>query len=345
MFLPLIKNFTIKKHSMNNPIFTSIFAVHIQDFLKWKSSLGNKPNSYMRTLLLFDMFCNKNHIEETHISKDLYLKWVSSMTNNSIKTINNKCSVIKQLSIYLTNKGIASYIPRHFKKEIKNYTPYIFAEDQILLLFKQADKLNPYNNRSDSFVFSFPALLRTLYAMGLRIHEATSLNDADVDIKTGTILIEMSKNGQQRILPMSDSLKLVLSQYVEMKSKLKLAGSKDGSSPFFIAPNGKRLEDSAIYYMFKRLLNKCNIPHLGGKKGPHLHHLRHSFAVHTLAKQVRNGTDMYCSLPYLMSFLGHRSIEGTETYVRLTNDMFSEIMNDIDDSLEDFFKNQKQDEK
>lgn len=124
MFLPLIKNFTIKKHSMNNPIFTSIFAVHIQDFLKWKGSLGYKPNSYMRTLLLFDMFCNKNQIEEPHISKDLYLKWVSSMTNNSIKTINNKCSVIKQLSIYLTNKGIASYIPRHFKKEIKNYTPY-----------------------------------------------------------------------------------------------------------------------------------------------------------------------------------------------------------------------------
>lgn len=36
--------------------------------------------------------------------------------------------------------------------------------------------------------------------------------------------------------------------------------------------------------------------------------------------------DIYCALPILSVFLGHKKLKVTETYVRLTQDMFPDIL-------------------
>lgn len=41
---------------------------------------------------------------------------------------------------------------------------------------------------------------------------------------------------------------------------------------------------------------------------------------------VQDGMDIYCALPLLSVFLGHKTLKGTETYVRLTQDMFPDIL-------------------
>jgi site-specific recombinase XerD len=38
------------------------------------------------------------------------------------------------------------------------------------------------------------------------------------------------------------------------------------------------------------------------------------------------GKDIYCALPVLSAYLGHASISATGKYVRLTQDMFPEIV-------------------
>jgi integrase/recombinase XerD len=38
------------------------------------------------------------------------------------------------------------------------------------------------------------------------------------------------------------------------------------------------------------------------------------------------GMDIYCSLPLLSTYLGHASIAATEKYVRLTQDIFPEVV-------------------
>lgn len=322
---------------MNKFTYRSVFAPYIYEFLKWKEQLGHKAKSFDRILLLFDMYCFNLEVEPAIITEELYKNWVASMCNNSVKTINNKCTVIKQFSMYLTNNGQHSYIPRHLKKEKNGYIPYIYSPDQMSLLFHNVDKMTSYNNRNDSYVFAMPTLVRTIYALGLRLHEATSLNNSDIDIDKGTVLIRMSKNGQQRILPMSTSLKMVIATYIQMRNKLPVNNVCDDEAPFFISPNGKRVEDSSIYYLFRKLLDTCGIEHVGNKRGPHIHHLRHTFAVHTLDKQVKSGVDLTCTLPYLMTFLGHKTLSGTEVYVRTTEDMLSTVFENIEDSVEQIF--------
>jgi integrase len=57
-----------------------------------------------------------------------------------------------------------------------------------------------------------------------------------------------------------------------------------------------------------------------------VHDLRHTFAVHSLVKMAKSGLDLYYSLPLLSTFLGHRSLSATDQYVRLTAEMYPDLL-------------------
>ena len=64
----------------------------------------------------------------------------------------------------------------------------------------------------------------------------------------------------------------------------------------------------------------------GRGRGPRLHDLRHTFAVHRLAEWYREGVDLNALLPVLATYLGHRSITDTQLYLRLTADLFPDLI-------------------
>jgi len=61
-------------------------------------------------------------------------------------------------------------------------------------------------------------------------------------------------------------------------------------------------------------------------KSKRLDFLRYVFSVHSLAAMSEAGLDLYYSLPILSIYLGHQSLEATEKYVRLTSDMYPELI-------------------
>ena len=157
----------------------------------------------------------------------------------------------------------------------------------------------------DSRLFSIPAIFRLLYGTGMRVSEATSLLNQDINLEKRVITIRKTKNQRQRLIPVCPSLHQMLSQYVEARNRLPLPHVNAMESPFFISPSGLPLNQSRVYAWFRIILRKCSIPHCA-KKGPRVHDLRHTFAVHSLMRQVRNGADIYCTLPILSVFLGHK---------------------------------------
>ena len=177
----------------------------------------------------------------------------------------------------------------------------------------------------DSRLFSMPGILRLLYSTGMRVSEATSLLNQVVDIERQLIVIRKTKNQQQRLIPVNPSLCQVLRQYTDAKNRLPLQNANAKDAPFFISPSGLILTQSRVYAWFMKILKVCGIPHCAGK-GPRVHDLRHSCAVHSLMKQVKNGADIYCVLPILSVFLGHKKLSDTETCVRLTREMFPDII-------------------
>jgi hypothetical protein len=57
-----------------------------------------------------------------------------------------------------------------------------------------------------------------------------------------------------------------------------------------------------------------------------VHEIRHTSAVHSLFKLTQDGVDLYCSLPLLATFMGHKKVLDTENYVRLTQEMYPEVL-------------------
>lgn len=77
---------------------------------------------------------------------------------------------------------------------------------------------------------------------------------------------------------------------------------------FFPSPFG-HYSRGTIYQNFRELLLLSNIPHTG--KGPRIHDFRHTFAVHTLEKQLADGYDPMVIVPRLAAYLGHKNYSDT----------------------------------
>ena len=311
---------------MSKYVFSSVFAPYILKFIDAKEAMGFSRVYFEKMLKLFDLFFIKERVETPFITHTLITKWRETQINNKDNTIYSKYSVMTQFTKYMNQLGFACYVPRLPKKKYNTYVPYIFTQEQMQSFFKACDSLTACDKGNmDSRLFSIPSILRLLYSTGMRVSEATSLLNRDVDFERQLITIRKTKNQQQRLIPINLSLFHVLRQYQDARSRLPLPDTDDRDAPFFISPSGLVLTKSRVYEWFRKALRICGIPHCAGK-GPRVHDLRHTCAVHSLMNQVKNGADIYCALPILSVFLGHKKLSATEMYVRLTIEMFSDIL-------------------
>jgi integrase len=175
-------------------------------------------------------------------------------------------------------------------------------------------------------MFCIPVILRLLYSTGLRISEALSLRNRDVEFDRKYIHIRKTKNGSERIVPINDELETALKQYISYRNRMpvKLLNLPDGF--LFVKPDGTHCQAQSVYKWFRTLLSGCNIPHIGNHHGPRVHDIRHTFAVHSLVQMARNGHDVYSGLPIISTCLGHKSLSATEQYVRLVEAMYPELI-------------------
>jgi hypothetical protein len=52
---------------------------------------------------------------------------------------------------------------------------------------------------------------------------------------------------------------------------------------------------------------------------------------------VKRGFDIYCALPILSTYLGHRTAESTEKYVRLTSAAHTDVIEALEPLYENLF--------
>ena len=202
-------------------------------------------------------------------------------------------------------------------------------------IFRECDKLTLTRHYMNSVRCTMPCLVRMLYGTGIRIGEAMKLTHRDVDFTQGVLILRECKNGQDRLVPMSLSLREICKDWVAYKERLGL--SVDAGSPFFTSANGLRFSESSIYEIFRIVLQRAGIGHGGRSKGPRLHDLRHTFCVNALVKLSEEGMDLYCSMPILMTYMGHQSLEATNRYVRLTKEMYPYLLMKMDDTYKYVF--------
>jgi integrase len=165
-----------------------------------------------------------------------------------------------------------------------------------------------------------PELFRLFYGCGLRLGEALRLTGADVDLNAGILCIRESKFGKDRLVPMAPSQTTRLQRYLER------IGGRTTKAIFFPAPDGYRYSHQAVYTAYRQLLRAACISHEGRGRGPRIHDLRATFAVHRLEAWYRQGENLGAKLPVLSAYLGHASLYGTQHYLVLTTGLFPDIV-------------------
>lgn len=293
-----------------------------------KKKLGFKFTTGAVILSLFDRVAEKSAEIGPGITKEFAERWSKKNLNESERYRYERVRSAAQFSLYLCDLGIDSYIPKLPPYPHGTFIPYIYSQKEMAAIFKASDELRLSVRSMNSTLFSIPTLLRMLYSTGVRIGEVLALKEDDVNLDEKFLRVKDSKNGKQRLIPISDSLVSVCRKYVKYKNQLPLGKIKSGY--FFVKLNGKKCTHLSISKWFKRCLAQADIRHVGRNNLPRIHDLRHTFAVNSMANMADVGIDLYASLPILSTYLGHQSLEATNHYVRLTANMYPDLIKDVD---------------
>jgi integrase len=309
--------------------YHSIYAPYFKQFIAIKQSLGYVTLRAEWIFLEFDKFFIENDVKIIGITREQIEQWRSTRINDAPSTIYTKYSILSQFCRFMCKVGYNSYIPRMPVCPNKDrFVPYIFSSQEMTTIFLECDKLRLYDVHMTTIQFIIPAIIRLLYGTGLRISEALSLKNRDVDLDKKLILVRKSKNGEERLAVLSESMIEVLKQYLYYRNRLPVLHISNNNSFFFISPNGTYCKQGSVYVWFRKVMSKSSIPFHGDHSGPRIHDLRHTFAVHSLVKMAKSGKDLYYALPLLSIYLGHKSLGATELYVRLTKEMYPDLLSD-----------------
>jgi len=202
---------------MNSKSFWSVFAPHISDFIGLKRSLGYKYQEEERILYTFDRFILDQGHTSPGLTKEISDKWADGRYNEAELTIYSKIKVVKQLAEYLRDQGIKTYVPQLPKYPGNTFIPYIYSHEEINAMFRACDSLRMKCRNVYSCLLIMPCLLRLLYGTGIRISEALSLKNKDVNINGRYLTLKDTKNGKDRLVPMSNSLTAVCKDYLEQR--------------------------------------------------------------------------------------------------------------------------------
>jgi len=301
--------------------FKSVFEPYIIDFIALKQSVGYKYESFV-PYQQFDSFAAEREVTTAELTHELCEEWCKQRPNEAAGTRLARICAARNLGRYLNSLGSPSYIPRIPRDCRSTFTPHIYTQDELERFFAACDSQEV--DKCTTIKPLYPAMFRFLYGTGARIGEAYTLRNRDVNLADGVITLHNTKNGQERILPISDSLKTVLTAYSES------GFHRSGADSFFFAKkSGKQMIHGDIYPVFRAILWQAGIPYCGRENGPRIHDFRHSFAVHSLAKLAESGVDLYYAMPFLAKYLGHTSLESTDGYVRLTEEMFPSVLEKV----------------
>ncbi len=210
-----------------------------------------------------------------------------------------KVAATKSFFNFLVAEGILKKNPAENvdSPKVGRPLPKPISISQVFRLLEQPAKLATREAKRDK------AMLRLLYASGMRVSELVSLNLDDIIKEDGCVRC-FGKGSKERILPVVPAMAVLLEYVEEARPHLV---HDDEERALFLNRRGERLTRQGFWQIFKGYAKSAE---LGDKITPHT--LRHSFATHMLS----GGAD----LRSVQELLGHANISTTQVYTHLTTE-------------------------
>lgn len=307
--------------------YTSPLASLIQQLVREKRATGYKYDTLAKILKDFDQFLCQTNIQPNELPKHLVFQWLEAHPNEQASTKQRRIVVIRQLARFMIRLGYPAFLPPNGigPKRSLVFSPHVLTRTEVYKLIHAADQLKP-NSRAPWRHLVMPELFRLLYSCGFRLSEVLNLRVGDVDLIQGVITVREAKFGKNRLVPPAQDVVERLRIYQE---RIEVASLEKCTDEAFFFPSSDRRSawsPGGVYFIFRKLLHQCGIPHAGRGKGPRVHDLRHTFAVHRLIQWYEEGADLNAKLPLLVAYLGHQDFTGTQKYLHLTAELFPNLI-------------------
>ena len=281
----------------------------LQDYLEMRRALGFKLRSEGAGLWTFVSFMEAD--QHDYINTERALAWAQQSPSARPERWARRLSYVRGFARYCSASDARTEVP---PVELLPFsyirpTPYFFTDDDIQRLLHAALQWPAEQSFKGQTLY---CLFGLLSVAGLRICEALGLTLDDVDLDEGILAIHSSKFGKSRLVPLHETTAKILVEYRERRAQL--LGSAQVSH-FFVNPHGARLSYDWARDGFQRLSEEVGLGARTDGRRPHMHDLRHRFALLTLLHWYRDGQDVERRLPVLSAYLGHVEVDSTYWYL------------------------------
>jgi integrase/recombinase XerC len=188
-------------------------------------------------------------------------------------------------------------------RDAKALTPKLDKKLPTFLTQTEADRMVSSPDTSTAYGLRDSAILELVYAAGLRVSEATSLDVDALQLDDGEVRV-WGKGAKERMGLLGIPAQQAISRYLTDARPELLGNSK--SPALFLNRYGRRLSARSIQNLVKRYAVMAGLD----PERVHTHTLRHSFATHLL--------DGGADLRVVQELLGHSSPSTTQIYTHVT---------------------------
>ena len=254
-------------------------------------------DNYERDLIQFFKYLNikATEFELQNIDYGSIRSWIVTLIEEGIsnRSVNRKIASLKAFFKFLVKVQIIESSPLLLHKALKEpkKVQVPFSTNEV------ANVLDQYYNHVDFESTRNYLIILLLYTTGIRRSELINIKEKDIDFQNSALKV-LGKRNKERYVPLLNSVKEVLRNYLELKNNSYPSYSDEY---VFITKKGIKVYETLVYRVVNSYFSEASSKL---KKSPHI--LRHSFATHLL----NEGAD----LNSVKDLLGHSSLASTQVY-------------------------------
>ncbi len=270
----------------------------------------NTVAAYRRDLRKLTQFFVQHQIHDPlELTKPVWMQFLASLSQSGLSSASIARCLASIRGFYKSlgqEKGNAT-VESIIKGTPKQWTqlPKLLSEAEVTNLLN-VSSLGTHEDLRDA------AMVELLYATGLRVSELINITLADLNLDVG-FLQATGKRDKQRIVPLGDTARDLVSQYISHARPRFL--KKRNSSAVFLTRLGRPFSRQGFWKILKGRAARAGIT-----KAISPHMLRHSFATHLL--------DHGADLRSVQMMLGHASIATTQIYTHVEHTRLKRIHDD-----------------
>jgi len=300
---------------MTSSALRSPLAPAITAYLALKRALGRKFVTEGYVLAGLDRFLVEYPVASPALSPEAFASWCLTLAHLSPSTRRSRMRIVRNLCLHMRRTRPQCFVPdiRTFPAIAPPRRPHIFSKEEIVQLLRVAGELPP-RSASPLRSRSYRLAVVLLYTAGLRRGELVRLVLSDYDPGERTLLIRASKFHKSRLIALSTDAAGELEAFLVARRRLPHASD----SPLLVRSwRGLQARSGGGFgQSMRRLFSEAGIRTAEGRL-PRVHDLRHTHAVHALARWYAAGVDVQARLPALAASMGHVSIVSTAYYLSL----------------------------